>query len=49
MVAAWQILEWAFVAVVGGLTVLAGLFGLYMLLQSFRNSGLRRRSRRPTG
>ena len=49
MVAAWQMLEWVFVAAVGGLTVLAGLFGLYMLLQSFRNSGLRRSPRGPTG
>lgn len=46
MAAAWQALEWTFVVVVGGLTVAAGLFGFFLLLQSFRNSGLRRGARR---
>ncbi len=36
------LLEWSFIALVGGLTVLAGLFALYVLLQVFRNP-----SRRP--
>lgn len=37
-------LEISFIAFVGGMTAAAGLFGLYVLLQLFRNSGLRRRS-----
>lgn len=36
------ILEWSFIALVGGMTALAGLFALYVVLQVFRNP-----SRRP--
>lgn len=46
MVAAWGVLEWTFVVVVGALTVAAGLFGLYLFVLPFRNPGLRRRSGR---
>jgi hypothetical protein len=38
-------LEISFIVFVGGMTAAAGLFGLYVLLQLFRNSGLRRRGR----
>ncbi|MGH2546940.1 MAG: hypothetical protein ACRDHH_01015 [Actinomycetota bacterium] len=31
------LLEWSFIALVGGLTVLAGLFAVYVVLQVFRN------------
>ena len=36
------LLEWSFIVLVGGLTALAGLFALYVVLQVFRNP-----SRRP--
>lgn len=35
------LLEWSFIALVGGLTVLAGLFALYVVLQVFRNPSRR--------
>ena len=35
------LLEWSFIALVGALTVLAGLFALYVLLQVFRNPSRR--------
>jgi hypothetical protein len=34
-------LEWAFIAFVGTMTVLAGLFALYVLVQMFRNPSRR--------
>ena len=37
-------LEISFIAFVAGMTGLAGLFSVYVLLQLFRNSGLRRRT-----
>lgn len=43
VIAALGALEISFIVFVGGMTVAAGLFGLYVLLQLFRNSGLRRR------
>jgi hypothetical protein len=42
MVGAFGILEWTFIAVVGSLSVLAGLFALYVLIQVFRNPTRRR-------
>jgi hypothetical protein len=36
-------LEISFIVFVSTMTVAAGLFGVYVLLQLFRNSGLRRR------
>jgi hypothetical protein len=36
-VLALGLLEWSFIALVGGLSVLAGLFALYVVLQVFRN------------
>ena len=36
------LLEWSFIALVGGLTVLAGLFAVYVLIQVFRNPSRRR-------
>jgi hypothetical protein len=44
MVGAFGVLEWTFIGVVGSLTVLAGLFALYVVVQVFRNPS-RRRSR----
>lgn len=35
------LLEWSFIALVGGLTILAGLFALYVVLQVFRNPARR--------
>lgn len=46
MVAAWGALEWTFAILVGSFVVVAGLFGLYLALLPFRNTGLRRRSER---
>ena len=43
MIVALGALEISFIVFVGGMTAAAGLFGLYVLLQLFRNSGLRRR------
>jgi hypothetical protein len=40
-VAAIGALEITFMIVVGGVTALAGLFGLYVLLQLFRNPSRR--------
>jgi hypothetical protein len=36
------LLEWSFITLVGGLTALAGVFALYVVIQVFRNP-----SRRP--
>jgi hypothetical protein len=36
------ILQWAFIGVVGSMTVLAGLFALYVVIQVFRNPSRRR-------
>jgi ABC-type sugar transport system permease subunit len=47
LAASWGALEWTFVFVVGSFVLAAGLFGLYLLLLPFRNTGLRRRSPRP--
>jgi hypothetical protein len=44
MVGAFGVLEWTFIGVVGSMTVLAGLFALYVVVQVFRNPS-RRRSR----
>lgn len=35
------LLEWGFIAVVGTMTVLAGLFAVYVLIQVFRNPSRR--------
>jgi hypothetical protein len=35
-------LQWGFIAVVGTMTALAGLFALYVLIQVFRNPSRRR-------
>jgi hypothetical protein len=43
VIAALGALEISFIVFVGGMTAAAGLFGVYVLLQLFRNSGLRRR------
>ncbi len=45
MVGALGILEWAFIAFVGAMTALAGVFALYVLLQVFRNPSRRSSSR----
>jgi hypothetical protein len=45
VIAALGALEISFIAFVGGMTAAAGLFGLYVLLQLFRNPGVRRRGR----
>ena len=37
-------LEMWFIALVGGMSVLAGVFAVYVLLQQFRNNPRRRRS-----
>ena len=42
--AALGALEISFIVFVAGMTALAGLFGLYVLVQLFRNPGLRRRT-----
>jgi hypothetical protein len=42
MVAAFGTLEWAFVALVGTMSVLAGLFAVYVVIQVFRNPSRRR-------
>jgi hypothetical protein len=42
VVGALGALEWAFIAFVGTMSVLAGLFALYVLLQVFRNPSRRR-------
>ena len=31
------LLEWSFIGLVGGLTALAGLFAVYVVIQVFRN------------
>jgi hypothetical protein len=43
MEGAWGVLEWTFVIVVGSLSLIAGLFALYLVVLLFRNTGLRRR------
>ena len=43
MEGAWGVLEWTFVIVVGSLSLIAGLFALYLVVLPFRNTGLRRR------
>jgi hypothetical protein len=40
-VVALGLLEWSFIALVGGLTALAGLFALYVVIQVFRNPARR--------
>ncbi len=30
-------LEWGFIALVGGMTLLAGIFAVYVVIQTFRN------------
>ena len=45
MVVALSALEWAFIAFVGTMTALAGLFALYVVLQVFRNPSRRSPSR----
>ncbi|HEX2026333.1 MAG TPA: hypothetical protein VHH92_08070 [Actinomycetota bacterium] len=42
MVAAFGVLEWAFIGLVGSMTVLAGLFALYVVVQVFRSPSRRR-------
>jgi hypothetical protein len=42
--AALGALEISFIVFVAAMTAAAGLFGLYVLVQLFRNSGLRRRA-----
>jgi hypothetical protein len=42
VVGALDILEWSFIVVVGSMTALAALFGLYVLIQVFRNPSRRR-------
>jgi hypothetical protein len=42
MVGAFGTLEWAFVALVGSMSVLAGLFAVYVVVQVFRNPSRRR-------
>jgi hypothetical protein len=41
MVAALSGLEWGFIGLVGTMTLLAGLFAVYVLLQIFRNPSRR--------
>jgi hypothetical protein len=41
MVAALSGLEWGFIALVGTMTLLAGLFAVYVSLQIFRNPSRR--------
>ncbi len=41
IVAAFGLLEWSFTVFVGAMTALAGLFGLYVLVQVFRNPSRR--------
>jgi hypothetical protein len=41
VLAALDILEWGFIAFVGGMMALAGLFALYVVLQVFRNPSRR--------
>lgn len=47
MEGAWGVLEWTFVIVVGTLSLIAGLFALYLVVLLFRNTGLRRRPSPP--
>lgn len=47
MESAWGVLEWTFVIAVGTLSLIAGLFALYLVVLPFRNTGLRRRPSRP--
>jgi hypothetical protein len=42
MVAAFGVLEWSFIGLVGSMTVLAGLFTVYVVVQVFRNPSRRR-------
>jgi hypothetical protein len=35
--AAFGALEWAFIGLVGGMTLLAGIFAVYVVIQTFRN------------
>lgn len=35
--AAFGVLEWSFIALVGGMTLLAGIFAVYVVIQTFRN------------
>lgn len=35
-------LEISFIVVVGSMSALAGIFGLYVMVMTFRNTGLRR-------
>lgn len=37
MVAAFGWLEWGFIALVGTMTLLAGIFAIYVVIQTFRN------------
>ena len=41
MLVALSGLEWGFIALVGGMSALAGLFALYALIQIFRNPSRR--------
>ena len=41
MVASLDVLEWAFIAFVGTMTALAGLFAIYVVIQVFRNPSRR--------
>ena len=41
MTAALGLLEWGFIALVGGMTALAGLFAVYVVIQVFRNPSRR--------
>jgi len=41
LVAALDALEISFLVLVGGMTVLAGIFSVYLLINQFRNTGHR--------
>ena len=47
MEGAWGVLEWTFVIAVGSLSLVVGLFALYLVILPFRNTGLRRRPSPP--
>jgi hypothetical protein len=42
VVGAFGVVEWAFIALVSLMSVLAGLFAVYVLIQVFRNPSRRR-------
>ncbi len=43
MLAAWGFLEWFFIVLLVGLVGAAGVFGIYVFVNMFRNTGVGRR------